>query len=540
MRSYVLILVSTLAFASNAATQQSLIQAFDGDDVGDRLGWTVSALGDMDGDGVPDLAAGAPRDDDNGISSGSARAWSGATGAVLGTWFGDGTSDQFGRAVGAAGDVDQDGHADLIVGAPYDDDNGDSCGMARVITGNGSGVLWTVYGDAADDELGSSVAGAGDVDGDGAPDVIVGAVQPGGNGYARIFSGSNGNVIRTLLGSEFQSQFGISVAGVGDIDGDGRSEVLVGAWVDDTPGIGAGRAFLYDGATGSLLHTFDGPADFDWFGYSVAGPGDLNADGFLDVVVGAYGSDLGSSDGGAVFAYTGSDWSLLWTAGAAEPGVQLGFSLAAAGDTNGDGMPDVVAGAPFSANGRAHVYSGPDGVLLHTYEGNAAGDVFGRGVAGVGDIDGDGLGDVLVGAPLDDDGGTSAGRVSAWSGFQPWAHLGGGIAGTHGVPVLTPAGTLIGGSPVSLSVGNALESSSAAYVLGLSFLGAPFKGGVLVPNPDVIVFGLPLDGAGALTIATTWPLAIPAGVTSWHQFWVADGAAVHGWSATEGVSGTTP
>lgn len=540
MRSAPLALAAALLLAAPLTAQQSLIHALDGDSGGDRLGWTVGSAGDMDGDGVPDLAAGAPRDDDNGTSSGSARVWSGATGAVLGTWFGDNTSDQFGSALAGAGDVNGDGFDDIVVGAPYDDDNGASCGMARVISGNGGGVLWSVYGDAADDELGSSVASAGDVDGDGLPDVIVGAVQQSGNGYARIYKGNNGNLIRTLLGSEFQSQFGISVSALGDLDGDGRSEQAVGAWLDDTPGLSSGRAFVFDGASGSLLKTLSGPAAHDWFGYTVAGPGDLDGDGVPDLVVGAYGSDLASSDGGAVFAFTGSDWLLLWSVGADEPGVQLGFSLSAAGDTNGDGLPDVLAGAPFSSTGRAHVFSGPNGNLLHTLQGQGAGDVFARGVAGVGDVNGDGHSDLLVGAPLDDDNGTSAGRVTLWSGFQPWKLLGGGVAGTHGVPLLTPSGTLIGGSPAALDVSGALENSSAALVVGLSALNAPFKGGLLVPNPEIVIFGLPVNGAGALSVPTVWPLGLPSGISAWEQFWIADAGAAKGWAATIGVSSTTP
>jgi CotH kinase protein len=122
---------------------------------------------------------------------------------------------------------------------------------------------------------------------------------------------------------------------------------------------------------------------------------------------------------------------------------------------------------------------------------------------------------------------------------DPWSDLGLGLAGVSGVPQLVGMGTLIGGDPVSLSLSNANPDSSATLVIGLSLLGAPFKGGTLVPMPDALL-GLFTSGTGGFLIAGTWPAGVPAGLTFWVQCWIADDAGPKGFSASNGLSGTTP
>ena len=121
-----------------------------------------------------------------------------------------------------------------------------------------------------------------------------------------------------------------------------------------------------------------------------------------------------------------------------------------------------------------------------------------------------------------------------------WTNLGGGIAGTAGVPVLAGDGTLTAGDSTTLSLAGGLPGGSAYVVLGLSKLGAPFKGGVLVPNPDVILDPLPLDGAGALELSFPWPAGIPSGASAFWQHWIPDATAVKGFAASNGLQGTTP
>jgi hypothetical protein len=135
-----------------------LLFFMDGDSAEDRLGFSVAGVGDVNGDRVPDLAVGAPGDDNQGLQAGSVRVFSGATGAILYTFHGDGAGDQLGFSVGAAGDANGDGRADIVAGADEDGTNGSKAGLARVFSGLDGFVLHTLFGDAANDRFGRSVA----------------------------------------------------------------------------------------------------------------------------------------------------------------------------------------------------------------------------------------------------------------------------------------------------------------------------------------------------------------------------------------------
>jgi hypothetical protein len=123
---------------------------------------------------------------------------------------------------------------------------------------------------------------------------------------------------------------------------------------------------------------------------------------------------------------------------------------------------------------------------------------------------------------------------------DPFTDQGNALAGTNGAPVLTGSGTLAPSSAIGLLLGNALPNSSSTLIIGVTALNAPFKGGVLVPNPDVLIFGLPTGASGTLSLTGTWPPAIPSGVSFYFQHWIVDAGGPVGFAASNGLKGTTP
>ena len=163
--------------------------------------------------------------------------------------------------------------------------------------------LYTFNGDNAFDRFGSSVSGAGDVNGDGFDDFIVGAFGDDNNGNysgsARVFSGADGSVLFTVSGDSLYDEFGRSVSGAGDVNGDGFDDLIVGAFGDDNNGNQSGSARVFSGADGSVLFTFNGDSAGDYFGFSISGAGDVNGDGFDDLIVGARSDDNNGSNSGS-------------------------------------------------------------------------------------------------------------------------------------------------------------------------------------------------------------------------------------------------
>ena len=279
----------------------SVLYTFNGDSAGDDFGISVSGAGDVNGDGVADFIVGAPRDDNNGIDSGNARVFSGSDGSVLHNFDGDSEGEFFGWSVSGAGDVNGDGFDDLIVGAIRDDENGIESGSASVLSGSDGAVLYIFDGDSAFDNFGQSVSGAGDVNGDGFDDLIVGAFLDNNNGSdsgsARVFSGIDGSILYTFDGNSNNDRLGDSVSGAGDVNGDGFADLIVGAPRDDNNGDRSGSATVFSGFDGSVLYNFNGDSTNDSFGDSVSGVGDVNGDGIADFFVSA-SRQLGGLQGG--------------------------------------------------------------------------------------------------------------------------------------------------------------------------------------------------------------------------------------------------
>jgi hypothetical protein len=284
---------------------------------------------------------------------------------------------------------------------------------------------WTTESNQAEAKYGHSVSTAGDVNGDGYDDVIVGApFYDNGQtdeGLAYAFYGSELGLSSTpdwvVENDNTNGNFGISVSNAGDVNGDGFDDVIVGAGYFNA----VGRAFVYFGSSSGLSTLPDWTAENgqagSQFGQSVSTAGDVNGDGYADVVIGSFAFDNGQTNEGRIYVYHGSSSGLSTTPAFTDEGNYangwLGRSVSNAGDINGDGYDDVIVGGPgepgFGANGRVRVYFGSETGLTLDYWSASTTNGFGTSVNTGGDIDGDGYDEVIVGFPFLDNGGTDAG-----------------------------------------------------------------------------------------------------------------------------------
>jgi len=332
-----------------------------------------------------------------------------------------------GMSISEAGDLNGDGAVDVILGI----DNFGTGAAAVHFCGAGMDDIadLNLTGEALGDYFGFAVDGAGDLNGDGHDDIIIGAISndaAGENaGRAYIFYGGPGMDAQAdvvLPGFAAGDLFGRAVAGVGDVNLDGYDDFVVGAPNNDTDGRDAGRAYLYfGGATvdASPDIILASGANFGTFGWCADGAGDVNGDGKPDFVIGSDGAHrayvyLGGSglDGTA---------EVVLSSGA---GDYFGKSVSGAGDMNGDGYDDIVVGAPMgggalSWNGAAYVFLGgaslggaPDLFIF----GEATYNFMGESVCGAGDVNADGYADIVVGARGNGDGGTMAGKAYLFCG----------------------------------------------------------------------------------------------------------------------------
>ena len=337
------------------------------------------------------------------------------------TFDGESSGDEFGFSVSGAGDVNGDGYADVIVAAPDDDNNGADSGSVRVISGNDGSVLYNFNGDSAGDLFGFSI-GAGDVNGDGFSDLIVAAPTNSNssppNGSVRVLSGIDGSTLYTFNGDPTTDFFGRSASGAGDVNGDGFDDVIVGIPLGN-------MARVFSGADGSVLYNFVGDSADDLFGRFVNGAGDLNGDGFDEVIVSAPMDDNNGAGSGSARVFSGADGSVLYDFDGDSAGDGFGRPVSGVGDVNGDGVPDLIVGIQGDDNngngsGSARVFSGADGSILYTFNGdppiNILADLFGTGASSAGDVNDDGFDDLIVATPGDDNNGFNSGNVRVFSG----------------------------------------------------------------------------------------------------------------------------
>jgi hypothetical protein len=355
---------------------------------------------------------------------------------------------EFGISVASAGDVNGDGYDDVIVGSGQYDNSETNEGAAFLYYGSFSGLnttpVWITYGGVANGLYGFFVASAGDVNGDGFSDVLVGSPtylnQGAAFAYYGSFSGLDTTASWLTLGGVTDALYGRSVASAGDVNGDGFSDIVIGSNGYTNTFTGEGAAFVYHGSpiglSGLANWVVYGNQDNARYGVSVASAGDVNGDGFSDVIIGAWAFDNGQTDEGAAFVYHGSASGLSptanWTVESNQAGARLGLSVASAGDVNGDGFSDVIVGAYFFDNPEAEegaafvwlgsangVNGGTNGTPTNAAwmaEGNQAGAQFGVSVASAGDVNGDGFSDVIVGAWLFDNGDTDEGTAYVYHG----------------------------------------------------------------------------------------------------------------------------
>jgi hypothetical protein len=345
------------------------------------------------------------------------------------SWMAEGEAahHRFGYAVGTAGDLNGDGYDDVIVGG---DQYKEFTGRIYVYLGGSRGLdgkpAFVGTGEDVNNHYGYAVGTAGDVNGDGYDDVIAGAYHHANfRGRAYVYLGSSTGLTEfasfVLDGEGPDSYFGRSVATAGDVNGDGYDDIIVGAQAYDRS---TGRAYLYAGgptglsASPAAIITGEGPSDS--FGQSVGSAGDVNGDGYDDIIVGAHSFDNGT---GRIYVYAGSGSGLEATpsfvATGGGRGDRFGFSVGTAGDVNGDGFGDVIVGAYGVGEGKGSVYvyaGGPEGLNTQAAfieTGEAAGNWFGHSVGTAGDLDNDGYDEIVVGA-RNHDGNT--GRVYLYAG----------------------------------------------------------------------------------------------------------------------------
>jgi hypothetical protein len=474
-----------------------------------NFGYSVATAGDVNDDGYADVIIGA-HDYENGQSEeGRAYVYHGSASGLApsAAWISeiDHTGAQYGVAVATAGDVNGDGYSDVIVGS-NNYSNGEAAeGGAFVyhgsVSGLGSTADWSAEANQIDTQFGNAVATAGDVNGDGYSDVVVGAYRYSNGetneGRAFVYHGSAAGLSPsanwTAESDQGSAYFGISAGTAGDVNGDGYADVIVGAHLYDNSVNNEGGAFVYHGSASGLATS---PAwsvfseqDSAQLGFSVGPAGDVNGDGYADVIGGAPRWDEVATDEGIAAVFLGSAAGLEtdpdWTSPGGQGSAQYGYSVATAGDVNGDGYADVIVGeyrydtATDVDAGRAYVYHGSAGGLASTsiwaVESDQQSAQFGWAVSTAGDVNGDGYADVIVGAPYYDNGQDGEGRAFVYHGSSSgvsttptWSAEGNQTYAIYGTSVET-AGDVNGDGYSDIVVGaphydNGQEAEGRAYV----------------------------------------------------------------------------
>jgi len=331
------------AYVYDGATR-SLLTTLDGEGAGYRLGGRIAPAGDFNGDGINDAAIAAPKWGPG--QQGRVYVFSGPVPAYTAVLF---------SATGATGDAlgddltgldfNNDGFGDILVSSPYNDDGGSNAGKFQIFGGPDGRVLFSKTGIIAERSLGISLA-HGDVDGDRIQDIVAGTFYSSGVGKVYVYSGATGGVLLTKSGEGSRDRYGVVVGSAGDFNADGFADFVVGA-------PGAGKIYVYAGPSGALLATKADAAE------KLAPVGDINNDGYDDFAAGTPSYKAGNKRTGRITIYGGPDLRVLSTI-TGPPDSDFGYFLSSGADLTGDGVSDLLAGAPnYLRKGAAFLFSLP-------------------------------------------------------------------------------------------------------------------------------------------------------------------------------------
>ncbi|MSR46468.1 MAG: hypothetical protein EXS13_05325 [Planctomycetes bacterium] len=400
----------TLAPAAHAQLSHSITY---GEQWNERHGHAIANVGDLDFDGRDHLVVGSPRWD-IGVTFSAGRVYAYAEVGNNGPIYTiDGTQNgaQFGHAICGAGDINGDGAADFAVGSPFwNTATLVDASKIETFSGTTGSLIRTVTGTAANEQFGLVLAAVGDLDGDGDSEILAGEPSPS---QVKIFDAKCHLLATLFRGGDLR--FGTSVSRTGDIDGDGVDEFLVGEPNYDTLfpfHLDLGRVVIYSGATQTYLDQVTGAVDFEHFGESCAATGDIDQDGIDDFMGGTTQDNTNGPEAGKVLLLSGANRARITTKYGASRYVHLGHALVGIGDMDRDGIPEFAAseldgGANPGAfgTGMLYIWSGADFHELWSFAGwsdnVSKSEELGYALA-AGDWNGDVYGDFVWTDPLHD------------------------------------------------------------------------------------------------------------------------------------------
>ncbi len=524
-----LALAAVLAFRFEAMGQQTAFEQTGGS-ASELFGSVVVRIHDFDHDGVEDLAVGAPGFDPTVLLTNAGRIYvvSGKSGAFLGFVNGGSALEKFGTSIVRIDDVTGDGVPDIAAGAPGFG-GGNPTGAIRIVDGANLSPIGLIAGPSAGARIGERLVALTDLNGNGVKEIATGArglsigLTPN-VGAVLILDPASGATIAQFNGLAAFDAFGTGLGLVKDFSGDGVPELVIGApGADPLGNNGAGMVQVVDPVTGNVLSQFNGLAASDSLGATCDGLSDIDGDQFPEIVAGATGATVnGIPLAGSVFVYSTGASQVLARIDGTSANDQFGSTLSGLLDIDGDGFDDFAAGSPnwtkpgvAAAVGRVIVFSGRTQSLLYDFAGSSGGVEFGAFVGPLGDLNGDHRRDFVIGWPSFDPVATDAGQISVRLGSTPTCDI--TTTGQYGSPITFR----LQGTPGQFAF--VMLDVAPGYfptVYGKLYLGLTAAFGVFALG------NVPLGGS--LVIATTLPPAGPPSATVYLQSAITDPNAMGG------------